>query len=133
MISARVDGEERLVSVGDTPIERLTVVVQGGHTTTHLPPDRAVITTPALVALMEQCIAASEARHTADGGRWRSMAANVKHRAGAKIGENLEVEAARAVDSRANRATWTVSVTAADGRLIAEGTVERIRAGACHA
>lgn len=107
----------------------LTVVIVPAHTTTHLPPDRAVITTPALVALMEQCIAAAEAHRTGGAQPWRSTAADVKHRAGAKAGETLQLKAEPAGGD--DHATWVITATAADGRLIAEGTIERAREAAC--
>ncbi len=108
----------------------MMVVVEPAHTTTHLPRERAVITTPALVALMERCIAQAE-RQGADGERWLSVAADVKHRAGAKAGETLTVTAQRTASDGHDRATWTVSATAADGRLIAEGTIDRRWEASC--
>lgn len=131
MIAAGFDGREGLVSVSDSPAAELTVAVEPAHTTTHLPSERAVITTPALVALMEQCIATAETRRAADGGRWLSVAADVRHRAGARTGETLNVRAERTADARDDRAAWAVSATAADGRLIAEGTVERAWEAPC--
>ncbi len=130
MIANGNDGRESIVSADDTRIARLTVTVVPAHTTTHLPPERAVITTPALVALMEQCIAEAEGQRD-DGGRWLSVAADVKHRAGAKAGETLTVTAQRAAGAGDQRATWNNSVTAADGRQIAEGTIDRIWEAPC--
>ncbi len=102
-----------------------TTKVAAAHTTTHLPPERAVITTPALVALMERCIAAAEAPRQSDGGRWESIAADVKHRGGARTGETITVRAERAAAAHNDRVLWQATVTAEDGRLIAEGTIER--------
>ncbi|HEY7295168.1 MAG TPA: hotdog fold domain-containing protein [Dehalococcoidia bacterium] len=109
----------------------LTVVVEVAHTTTHLPPDRAVITTPALVALMEQCIAMAEPPPQGQDGRWLSVAADVKHRAGARRGETIEVRAERRADASVDRAVWQATAKAEGDRLIAEGTIERLWEAAC--
>lgn len=104
---------------------RLSVEVIAAHTTTHLPPARAVITTPALVALMEQCIAQAERAAAEDDG-WRSVSADIRHRAGLRRGETAHVAVQRAGGSNGS-ADWGVRVTADDGGVVAEGTIARRR------
>ncbi|MHB8573981.1 MAG: hypothetical protein ACYDCQ_01490 [Dehalococcoidia bacterium] len=94
-------------------------------TTVHLPPDRAVLTTPGMVGLMERCIAGAEA---APG--WQSRFVEIRHRAGLKAGETLIVHAEAAADA-GGRVEWRVTGTASDGRVIGEGTVVRERIGQC--
>jgi len=102
----------------------LSVVVVAAHTTTHLPPARAVITTPALVALIEQCIVRAEGAAGADG--WSSVAADIKHRAGLRRGEVAHVAVER-TGASADTAEWVVRVTADDRTAVAEGTIARRR------
>ncbi|HLZ72256.1 MAG TPA: hypothetical protein VKV26_20325 [Dehalococcoidia bacterium] len=115
-------------------VSNLHTIVVAAHTTTHLPPDRAVITTPALVALMERCIAKSEQRLERHDGRWLSIAADINHRAGLKQGEYIHLRAQRSPGMPGDREQWHVTATAdADGRLIAEGTIERAWEAVCPA
>lgn len=108
----------------------LTVVVNDPLTTVHLPPERAVITTPALIGLMERCIMAAEIEvASADGGvAWQSASAEIRHRAGLRRGESVLIRAELS-ESTGDEARWTVTASAPDGRLIGEGTVVRRRVG----
>ncbi len=93
-------------------------------TTVHLPPDRAVLTTPGMLGLMERCLALAEAELGEQG--WMSRSAEIKHRAGLSPGEIMTVTAR--VDQRSDReATWLMRATAHDGRLIGEGSIVRVR------
>ena len=97
-------------------------------TTVHLPPDRAVLTTPAMIGLMEHCVGLAESEGAADAevGTWQSAVAEIRHRAGLKTGETVILTAEREVP-QAERTRWSVRAAAGDGRLIGEGVIERVR------
>jgi len=97
-------------------------------TTVHLPPDRAVLTTPAMIGLMEHCVGLAESDGAADVGvgTWQSASAEIRHRAGLKTGEPVILTAEREVP-QAKRTRWSVRAAAGDGRLIGEGVIERVR------
>jgi predicted thioesterase len=97
-------------------------------TTVHLSPDRAVLTTPAMIGLMEHCVGLAESEGAADAevGTWQSAVAEIRHRAGLKTGEPVILTAKRE-GPWAKRTRWSVTAAAGDGRLIGEGVIERVR------
>ncbi len=101
----------------------ITETVTRPLTTVHLPPERAVITTPAMVGLMERCIARVE-----DEARWQSRSVEVRHRSGLKTGEQIRITA-QVGESADGRVSWSVRAEADDGRLIGDGTIIRERIG----
>ena len=111
----------------------LDVAVTPALATVHLPPDRAVITTPALVGLMEQCIALAEAeRDPHEGaGPWNTASAEIRHRAGLRTGETVRIRVS-SHDATREGTRWAATAHAAvGGQLIGEGTLVRVRVRPC--
>jgi predicted thioesterase len=102
----------------------LTAEVTADLVTVHLPPERAVLMTPAIVGLIERCLALTEAGE----GSWVSTATSLRHRAGLKTGALLHILAHRGAELE-NTVTWNVEARGADGTLIGEGTHTRRRSG----
>ncbi len=101
-----------------------STIITAPLTTVHLPAERAVLTTPGMLGLIERCIARAESDSGESG--WLSRSAEIKHRAGLRPGETLTVTVG--VDYRSDRETaWLVRATADDTRLIGEGSVVRVR------
>jgi predicted thioesterase len=123
-------GGHSSVEPGSIPVMtyQLRTMVTTPLTTVHLPPERAVLTTPGMLGVMEQCIAEAEAAAGQTG--WLSATAVVKHRAGLRPGEELTV-AASAIQYSAQQVEWHVTATSADARLIGEGTITRVRGDTC--
>ena len=113
-------------SNADSPsCARLELVVLPEHSTVHLPAGSAVVTTPAIVGLMELCIAAVESQAV----QWTSRSATVLHKAGLRTGETLVVSA-KLSSSVGEARIWEAVASAADGRLIASGQISRVQASA---
>ncbi len=102
----------------------LNATVTTPLTTVHLPPERAVLTTPAMIGLMEQCIAGAEVDSVA--GSWQSGSVEVRHRAGLRLGEPL-ILTAELDEVLPERNRWLVRATSSDGRTIGEGAIIRMR------
>lgn len=120
------------MSDGTGPAALLVEQVLPAFTTVHLPPDRAVLTTPALVGLMERCVGAAEAAagSSDSAARWQSTATEVRHRAGLRAGRSLTLTAEReAADGGSAR--WRVAALAVDGTPIGDGWIERALVQAC--
>lgn len=99
--------------------------------TVHLPPDRAVLTTPGMVGLMEQCIAGAETREMASSGAaWYSRSVEIRHRAALRVGQQLwvHVERLELVDGSAR---WRVNAVDAAGRVVGEGHIVRSKDETC--
>jgi len=69
------------------PSASIDETVTPPFSTVHLPPERAVLTTPAIVGLMERCVRLAE-----DEDGWASRSAEVRHRAGLRTGEMVDLE-----------------------------------------
>lgn len=117
------DGDRSTAAAGNAAAE-LEETVLPAFTTVHLPPERAVVTTPALIGLLERCVTAAEATLQDGAVRRQSIAVELRHRAGLRAGEQLRL-AAELEQVDGSDVRWRVAATAADGRAIADGWIAR--------
>lgn len=102
----------------------LSAQVTAPLTTVHLPPERAVLTTPGMIGLMERCI--TNAESASGASEWQSVSVEVRHRAGLRAGEELRI-VAELDEAISDRNRWRLLVTSSDGRTIGEGVIVRVR------
>ena len=105
------------------PIEhelRLTVAPE--MAAPHLGPAGAVLSTPSMIGLMEQCCREALRPRLAPGEAAVGAAVCIAHEAACRVGEEIVVTARRE-DVQGARHTWEVTVLGADGRRIGAGTL----------
>jgi predicted thioesterase len=107
----------------DSPIEyelRLTVTPE--MAAPHLGPAGAVLSTPSMIGLFEQCCRAALLPHVASGDEVIGVGVCITHEAACRVGDEVLVRA-RQQAAEGTRQTWEVSVTGAEGRRIGGGTL----------
>jgi predicted thioesterase len=88
----------------------------------HLGPAGAVLSTPSMIGLMEQCCRQAHVADLAPGAVVVGAAVCISHEAACRVGEEIVVRARRlAVEG--DRHTWDVAVLTTDGRRIGAGTL----------
>ena len=107
----------------DGPLEqeiRLTVTPE--MAAPHLGPAGAVLSTPSMIGLMEQCCRQALGPRPPSGQEVIGAAVCITHEAACRVGEEILVRARRQGVQGA-RHTWEVTVLTADGRRIGGGTL----------
>ena len=105
------------------PIEhelRLTVAPE--MAAPHLGPTGAVLSTPSMIGLMEQCCRQALRSHLSPGEQVVGTAVCITHEATCRVGDDIIVRARRQ-DVQGTRHTWEVTVATVDGRRIGAGTL----------
>ena len=106
-------------------MHELTVRVTAEMGAPHLGPAGAVLSTPSMIGLMEQC--AAQALRPFLEPHERSVGAMVciTHDAAARVDDDVRITAAL-VEVSGRRLIWNVEALGADGRRIGGGTHERV-------
>jgi len=100
----------------------LTLTVTQDMAAPHLGPAGAVLSTPSMIGLMEQCCREAMLPALSAGETALGAAVCITHDAACRVGDAITVRAALAGVSDA-RHTWDVTVEAADGRRVGAGTL----------
>jgi fluoroacetyl-CoA thioesterase len=107
----------------DSPIEHeLHLTVTPEMAAPHLGPAGAVLSTPSMIGVMEQCCRQALVPYTAPGDQVIGVAVCITHEAACRVGDGVLVRARQQAADGA-RHTWDVSVVGADGRRIGAGTL----------
>jgi predicted thioesterase len=108
---------------GSTPIEHeLRLTVGPEMAAPHLGPAGAVLSTPSMIGLMEQCCREALLRDLGPGAAVLGAAVCISHEAACRVGDEIAVRA-RLREVEGTRSTWDVSVRTADDRRIGAGTL----------
>lgn len=109
----------------------LTVRVTAAMGAPHLGPAGAVLSTPSMIGLMEQCAMQAMQQFLAPHERSVGTRVCITHDAAARIDEDVQITATLAEVS-GSRSVWEVQALGPDGKVLGGGTHERVVIDARH-
>lgn len=113
----------RAIAIGTE--HEIAVVVAPEMGAPHLGPAAAVLSTPSMIGLMEQCCLLATLPFLDQGESSEGAAVCVSHDAAARVGDAIRIRV-RLASAAEGRHIWEVTALAADGRTLGAGTIERV-------